>query len=84
LKKHLKALFAIDYSKIASGSTFAELKIFALKKLNLHYPPIELQNQFAERVQMIELQKQQAITALAKSEELFQGLLQQAFKGELN
>ncbi len=46
--------------------------------------PINLQNQFAERVQLIEAQKQQAQDALAKSEELFQGLLQQAFKGELN
>lgn len=84
LKKHLKAIFAIDYEKIASGTTFAELKIFALKKIKLHYPPIELQNQFAERVAMIEAQKQQALLELAKSEELFQSLLQQAFKGELS
>lgn len=47
-------------------------------------PPIELQNQFAERVAIIEAQKQQAQLALAKSEALFQGLLQQAFNGELN
>lgn len=47
-------------------------------------PPINLQNQFAERVQIIEAQKQQAQEALAKSELLFQGLLQQSFKGELN
>lgn len=84
LKKHLKAIFAIDYGKIASGTTFAELKIFALKKINLHYPPLKLQNQFAERVQLIESQKQQAQEALAKSEKLFQSLLQRAFKGELN
>lgn len=84
LKKHLKAIFAIDYGKIASGTTFAELKIFALKKINLHYPPLKLQNQFAERVAVIEAQKQQAQLALAKSETLFQSLLQRAFKGELN
>ncbi|MDI9258186.1 restriction endonuclease subunit S [Flavobacterium sedimenticola] len=47
-------------------------------------PPIELQNQFAERIQVIETQKQKAQEALAKSEALFQGLLQQAFKGELH
>ena len=47
-------------------------------------PPIELQNQFAERVALIESQKQQAQLELAKSEELFQSLLQKAFKGELN
>ena len=84
LKKYLKAIFAIDYGKIASGTTFAELKIFALKKINLHYPPIQLQNLFAERVAMIEAQKQQAQLELAKSEELFNSLLQRAFKGELS
>jgi type I restriction enzyme S subunit len=46
-------------------------------------PPIELQNQFAELIQLIETQKQQAQEALTKSEDLFQGLLQQAFKGDL-
>ena len=47
-------------------------------------PPIQLQNQFAERVAMIEAQKQQAQLELAKSEELFNSLLQKAFKGELS
>lgn len=47
-------------------------------------PPIELQNKFAERVAVIEAQKQQAQLELAKSEELFQSLLQKAFKGELS
>ena len=83
LKKHLKGIFAVDYTKIASGTTFAELKIFALKKLVLHHPPLELQNQFAERVAVIEAQKAIAQASLAKSEELFNSLLQKAFKGEL-
>ena len=55
-----------------------------LKKTKIGLPPIELQNQFAERVAMIEAQKQLAQLELAKSEELFQSLLQRAFKGELN
>ena len=83
LKKHLKGIFAVDYTKIASGTTFAELKIFALKKLVLHHPPLELQNQFAERVAVIEAQKAIAQASLKKSEELFNSLLQKAFKGEL-
>lgn len=33
LRQHLKQLFIGNYSKIASGTTFAELKIFALKEL---------------------------------------------------
>jgi type I restriction enzyme S subunit len=83
LKKHLKAIFAVDYAKIASGTTFAELKIFALKKLILHYPPLDLQNQFAERVSVIEEQKAIAQKSLEKSESLFNSLLQKAFKGEI-
>ena len=42
-----------------------------------------LQNQFDERVQAIEEQKAKAQASLEKSEELFQSLLQRAFKGEL-
>ena len=54
------------------------------EKIKMILPPITLQNQFAERVALIESQKQQAQLELAKSEELFQSLLQKAFKGELN
>ena len=54
------------------------------EKIKMILPPIQLQTQFAERVELIEAQKQQAQLELAKSEELFQSLLQQAFKGELS
>jgi len=47
-------------------------------------PPIDLQNQFAERVQSIEQQKAKTQKSLEKAEALFQSLLQRAFKGELN
>lgn len=46
-------------------------------------PPINLQNQFAERVQKIEAQKAQAQQSLEKAEELFNSLLQRAFNGGL-
>jgi type I restriction enzyme, S subunit len=60
------------------------INLAILKDLNFMKPPVLLQNQFAERVQVIEAQKQQAQLELAKSEELFNSLLQKAFKGELN
>ena len=60
------------------------INLAILRDLEFMNPPIELQNQFAERVALIESQKQQAQLELAKSEELFQSLLQKAFKGELN
>jgi type I restriction enzyme S subunit len=83
LKYHLKGSFFANYNNIASGTTFAELKIVALKKMGVLYPNLKLQNQFAERVAIIEKQKAIAQTSLEKSEELFNSLLQKAFKGEL-
>jgi type I restriction enzyme S subunit len=54
-----------------------------LRELKIPLPSITLQNQFAERVQLIEQQKQQAQASLEKSEALFNSLLQRAFTGEL-
>ncbi|MDI5888473.1 restriction endonuclease subunit S [Flavobacterium yafengii] len=61
----------------------ANINAQELQDIQILKAPILLQNQFAERVQIIETQKQQAQEALAKSEDLFQGLLQRAFKEEL-
>ena len=57
LQYFLRNEFLMNYKKIASGTTFSELKIFSLKKMKVKLPPIELQNQFAERVKMIEKSK---------------------------
>lgn len=46
-------------------------------------PPIELQNKFVKLLTSIEEQKVILQNSLAKSEELFNSLLQKAFKGEL-
>lgn len=53
------------------------------EKILMILPPLILQNQFAERVAIIEEQKAIAQKSLEKSEELFNSLLQKAFKGEL-
>ena len=66
------------------GGIQKHFNIGSIKKIEIPTPPIELQNQFAERVAIIEAQKQQAQLELAKSEELFQSLLQRAFNGELS
>jgi len=52
-------------------------------KFKLVPPPIELQNEFAMRVKLIEQQIALVKENLVKSEDLFQSLLQKAFKGEL-
>lgn len=60
-----------------------KLALFRIQQLKILIPPINLQNQFAERVALIEQQKTQAQQSLQKSEDLFNNLLQKAFKGEL-
>jgi type I restriction enzyme S subunit len=59
------------------------LSLANIKSIELLCPPLELQTQFAERVQAIETQKAQAQASLEKAEELFNSLLQRAFNGEL-
>ena len=54
-----------------------------LENFQIIKPSIELQNQFEERVHAIESQKSLAQASLEKSEDLFNCLLQKAFKGEL-
>lgn len=83
LKFFLRELFKANYYNIASGTTFAELKIVALKKIKTLVPPINLQNQFAEKIALIEQQKEFAKQELQESEDLFNCLLQKAFKGDL-
>ncbi len=77
--------FKNEIRKISSG-TSGSMKNISKKnflKLPMIYPSNKLQNQFAERVQAIEAQKSQAQSSLAQAEDLFNSLLQKAFKGEL-
>jgi len=83
LKNFLREKFRKDYKSIASGTTFAELKIFALKGLNIILPPIDLQVKFSEIVQKTETLKKAMLVQSAELENQFQALMQKAFKGEL-
>ena len=55
----------------------------AVRELPILVPPPKLQNQFADLVKAIEAQKALAQQELNKADELFNSLLQKAFKGEL-
>jgi type I restriction enzyme S subunit len=66
-----------------SGANLPRISPKEVEKYQTINPPIKLQNQFAERVQAIEAQKAQAQASLAQAEDLFNSLLQRAFKGEL-
>ena len=82
----LKYVFILrleSFSGKGSGSAIQNLLLSEMRRFKIIIPPIELQNQFAERVAVIEEQKAIAQKSLEKSESLFNSLLQKAFKGEL-
>ncbi|MDG4946788.1 restriction endonuclease subunit S [Weeksellaceae bacterium KMM 9713] len=73
----------LNLNRFATGAAQPGLNVSTLNDLDVVFAPYELQNQFAERVEAIEAQKVLAQQSLEKSEELFNSLLQKAFKGEL-
>ena len=75
----LKDRIMTDYSSIASGTTFAELKIFALKECRIFDVPLELQNQFAAFVHQVDKSKAAVQKSLDEAQLLFDSLMQQYF-----
>lgn len=69
--------------KHVTKSTISGINNKGLNAVEIVLPPIELQKQFLNIVKVIEMEKVIAKQSLEKAEELFQGLLQKAFKGEL-
>lgn len=65
------------------GATREAITKEQLENFEIIFPSIELQNQFAEKINLIEQQKKLAKQELKESEDLFNCLLQKAFKGEL-
>lgn len=76
----LKDRIMTDYSSIASGTTFAELKIFALKKCEIFNVPIELQRSFSSFIQNTNKSKLTIQQSLDKLEILKKALMQQYFR----
>jgi len=83
LRMTLEHLIDYEKYKLAEGGAYNALTIAKLKEFNVLLAPYDLQHLFAERIALIEKQKQQAEASLVKAEELFNSLLQKAFKGEL-
>lgn len=71
------------FVSITSGANYPAVKSSEMKKFQIILPSLEIQNQFAERVKVIEAQKTQAQESLEQANNLFNSLLQKAFKGEL-
>lgn len=75
----LKDRIVTDYSSIASGTTFAELKIFALKKCQIFNVPLELQKKFSALIVDTNKSKLTIQQSLDKLEVLKKALMQQYF-----
>ena len=73
----------LNLNRFSTGAAQPGLNVGTLVDLEIMMVPYDLQNQFAERVAVIEEQKAIAKKSLEKSESLFNSLLQKAFKGEL-
>jgi type I restriction enzyme S subunit len=82
----LKALNSITryFRETAPDGTQPNLNTSIMKKFEIILPPIHLQNQFEESLELLIPQKVQAEASLAKAEDLFNSLLQKAFKGKLS
>lgn len=77
--------FQTDYMyKMASKTTVPYMNKTICNSIPIIQPNIQLQNQFASKIELIEKQKELAKQSLKESEDLFNSLLQKAFKGELS
>ena len=71
LKFIMQIMLKDTYSDMASGATFAELKLFVLRELKVILPPLSLQQEFAAKIEAIEAMKAKVRQSLKESEELF-------------
>ena len=79
-----KSNYFLRYSSsLSTGSTIQNVSLKTMREFPIPCPQIKLQQEFAERVKVIEEQKSIAQASAIKSEELFNSLLQKAFNGEL-
>ena len=73
-------LFKKYIFKNGRGANIQNINQELLTNIIIYLPPIEQQNQFADRIEKIQTQKELAQETLAKSEHLFQSLLKESFK----
>jgi type I restriction enzyme S subunit len=72
------------YFRNAAGSAIQNVaSVGTLKKIIAPLPPLPLQQEFAKLVEEIEAEKARQAESKKKLDELFNSLLQRAFKGEL-
>ena len=67
------------FDNLGTGATFRELSKSNFSKIQISIPPIELQNQFAEFVKLIDKQKFEIEKSLKEIEELYDSLMEEYF-----
>lgn len=77
---HFKTMFIRRCKKAVGQSNISPT---LLKEFPIYFPPLSLQQQFAEIVNKTETLKEKQKQSEQESENLFQSLMQKAFKGEL-
>ncbi|MCL2840932.1 MAG: restriction endonuclease subunit S, partial [Defluviitaleaceae bacterium] len=91
VQQALKSRFLNDYANIASGTTFAELKIFILKNIQIPLPPLSEQNRIVTRLNELSIlcdeleQAEKELDVLENqfAEYLPKSILQAAVQGKL-
>ena len=71
LKNAISTILKANYETLTSGATFLELKLFIIRDLMIPIPPLELQREFAMKLQCINQQKRSINRSLAESQKLF-------------
>ncbi|MGR6862856.1 restriction endonuclease subunit S [Aliivibrio salmonicida] len=80
----LRSKYFLDFiSKHSNRTNIPKANKAQLKQFSCICPPLPLQRDFSEKIDGIYKQKALTQQALLKSEDLFNSLLQQAFKGKL-
>lgn len=69
--------------KLGRGGNQPNLNLTMIKNFEVFYPPLDLQNQFAEFIKQIEIVKTHQKHSKQQIEDFFKAIMQKSFKGEL-
>ncbi len=72
-----------NIENVSSGSSQKNLLLKEIRKIKIPIPPLDLQEKFARIVEKVENIKKKQEESTKESEDLFNVLMQKAFKGEL-
>lgn len=75
--------FVNNMTKIAKGANYPAVTDRDIKEFEIPFPPMDLQIRYAEIVEKTEQLKRKYKQSLQESENLFNSLMQRAFRGEL-